>query len=82
MIENDVFLTSTLSIFEASIPNRAYTDKRSLKAMSPYLKEQYEERRTNFDNRLNDSTRNERLKRIMEFEYQYFQMGGLLCSGG
>jgi len=81
MIENDVFLTSTLSIFEASIPNRAYTDKRSLKAMSPYLKEQYEERRTNFDNRLNDSTRNERLKRIMEFEYQYFQMGGLLCSG-
>ncbi|WP_375578632.1 amidohydrolase family protein [Marivirga tractuosa] len=81
MIDNDVVLTSTLSIFEASIPNRAYADERSIKAMSQYLKKQYEERRTNFDNQLKDSTRNKRLKRIMEFEYQYFKMGGLLCSG-
>lgn len=81
MIDNGVILTSTLSIFEASIPNRAYADERSIKAMSPYLKEQYKERRKDFDNQLNDSTRNKRLKRIMEFEYQYFKMGGLLCSG-
>lgn len=81
MIEKDVFLTSTLSIFEASIPNRAYADERSIRAMSPYLKEQYKERRKDFDNQLKDSTRNKRLKRIMEFEYQYFKMGGLLCSG-
>jgi hypothetical protein len=81
MIDNDVFLTSTLSIFEASIPNRAYANEQSIDAMSPYLKEQYKERRTNFDEQLNDSTRNKRLKRIMEFEHQYFKMGGLLCSG-
>lgn len=81
MIDKGVFLTSTLSIFEASIPNRAYADERGLKAMSPYLKEQYEERRKNFDNQLNDYTRNKRLERIMDFEYQYFKMGGLLCSG-
>ena len=81
MIEKGVFLTSTLSIYEASIPNRAYADERSIKTMSPYLKEQYEERRKNFENQLEDSTRNKRLKRIMEFEYQYFKMRGLLCSG-
>jgi hypothetical protein len=81
MIDHEVFLTSTLSIFEASIPNRAYADERSIKIMSLYLKEQYEERRNNFDNQLTDSTRNKRLKRIMEFEYQYYKMGGLLCSG-
>lgn len=81
MINNAVVLTSTLSIFEASIPNRAYADDRSLQVMSPYLKNQYIERRKTFDEQLNDQTRNSRLKRIMQFEYQYFKMGGLLCAG-
>ncbi len=81
MIVKGVFMTSTLAIFESSIPNRGYADERSLQAMSPYLKTQYEERRKEFDNQLEDSTRNKRLNRIMAFEYQYFKMGGLLCSG-
>lgn len=81
MIDNKVVLTSTLAIFEASIPNRAYADKRTLQAMSPYLKNQYYERRKAFDEQLNDLTRNNRLNRIMQFEYQYFKLGGLLCSG-
>ncbi|HMQ08868.1 MAG TPA: amidohydrolase family protein [Saprospiraceae bacterium] len=81
MIDNKVVLTSTLSIYEASIPNRAYADERTLQAMSPYLKNQYEERRKTFDEQLSDLTRNNSLKRIMQFEYQYFKMGGLLCSG-
>ncbi len=34
MINNKVFLTSTLAIYEASVPNRAYADERTLKAMS------------------------------------------------
>ncbi|MBA4745669.1 MAG: amidohydrolase family protein [Muricauda sp.] len=81
MIDKEVFLTSTLSIYEASIPNRAYADKRTLKTMSPFLLNQYEERRENLDKNIKDTTRNNRLKRIMQFEYQYFKMGGLLCSG-
>lgn len=81
MIDNKVALTSTLSIYEASIPNRAYADERTLQVMSPYLKNQYDERRKAFDEQLNDLTRNNSLKRIMQFEYQYFKMGGLLCSG-
>lgn len=81
MINSGVVLTSTLSIFEASIPNRAYADDRSLQIMSPYLKSQYNESRKAFDEQLNDLTRNSRLKRIMQFEYQYFKMGGLLCAG-
>ncbi|WP_148261493.1 amidohydrolase family protein [Flagellimonas ruestringensis] len=81
MIDKEVFLTSTLSIYEASIPNRAYADKRTLKAISPSLLNEYKERRENFDKNIKDTTRNNRLKRIMQFEYQYFKMGGLLCSG-
>ncbi|WP_130736781.1 amidohydrolase family protein [Flavobacterium sp. J27] len=81
MIDNNVVLTSTLSIYEASIPNRAYADVRTLKAMSPFLLNQYKDRRTDFDKNINDTIRNNRLKRIMLFEYQYYKMGGLLCAG-
>lgn len=81
MINNNVILTSTLSIYEASIPNRAYADARALKAMSPFLLNQYKDRRTDFDKNIYDTIRNNRLKRIMLFEYQYYKMGGLLCAG-
>ncbi|MEN7551524.1 amidohydrolase family protein [Rapidithrix thailandica] len=81
MIDHQVFLTSTASIYEASVPNRGYADERSLKAMSPYLLEEYKERRSKFDQAINDLTREKRLKRIIEFEYQFYKMGGLLCSG-
>lgn len=81
MIDNNVVLTSTLSIYEASIPNRAYADTRALKVMSSFLLDQYMDRRSNFDKNINDTTRNNRLKRIMQFEYQYYKMGGVLCAG-
>lgn len=81
MIDHRVFLTSTLSIYEASIPNRAYADQRSLQMMSPALRQAYAERRDRLNQEINDSTRNHRFRRIMEFEYQYVKMGGLLCSG-
>lgn len=81
MIEHGVFLTSTLSIFESSIPHRAIADERTLKAMSPYLLNQYHENRSSAAGAQYDSIRENRLKRIMEFEYQFSKMGGLLGSG-
>lgn len=82
MIDKNVFLTSTLAIFESSIPQRAFADERTLEAMSPFLKAQYRERRKNFDNlEAADSLRIRRLKRIMEFEHQFFAMGGRLTAG-
>lgn len=81
MIDNEVMLTSTLSIYEASVPNRAYADDRTLETMSPYLLRTYQERRKQFDEEVRDLTREGRLKRIMQFEYQFHKMGGLLCSG-
>ncbi|WP_215225780.1 amidohydrolase family protein [Echinicola shivajiensis] len=82
MVDNKVFLTSTLAIYEASIPNRAYADERTLRAMSPFLLSQYRERRNNYDTqKTSDNIREKRLKRIMEFEYQFFKMGGTLTAG-
>ena len=50
--------------------------------MSPFLKSQYRERRNNFDNqKSSDNVRESRIKRIMEFEYQFFKMGGTLTAG-
>lgn len=81
MIDRKVFLTSTLSIFESSVPNRAIADQRTIQAMSPRLVERYQERRKAHDKEQADLTREQRLKRIMAFEYQFFKMGGLLGSG-
>ncbi|WP_298550850.1 MULTISPECIES: amidohydrolase family protein [Flavobacteriaceae] len=82
MIDNNVFLTSTLAIYESSVPNRAFADERTLEVMSSFLKSQYSERRNNFDSqKSSDNLRERRLKRIMEFEYQFFKMGGTLTAG-
>ncbi len=82
MIDQQAFLTSTLAIYEASIPERAFADERSLEAMSPYLVSQYQERRKNYEHQSSpDSIRLKRLKRIMEFEYQFYKMGGTLTAG-
>ncbi len=81
LIDNRVFLTSTLSIYEASIPNRSQVDRRALSIMSPILLDQYKNRRVAHDKQVKNNTRNHRFKRIMDFEYQFFKMGGILCSG-
>ena len=82
MIKNEVYLTSTLAIYESSIPQRGYVEERALKTMSPFLVSQYKERRKRYDSLLqNGNLREKRLKRIMEFEYQFYQMGGTLTSG-
>lgn len=82
MIDNKVFLTSTLAIYESSIPNRAYADERTIKAMSPFLISEYRERRNDYDTKKSShNIRERRLKRIMEFEYQFFKMGGTLTAG-
>ena len=82
MIENNVYMTSTLAIFESSIPQRGYAEERALKVMSPFLINQYNERRKRYDSlMLNSHLREKRLKRIMKFEYQFYKMGGTLTAG-
>lgn len=82
MIDNNVFMTSTLAIYESSMPDRAFADERSLKIMSPFLISQYQERRKNFDNlEKGYNTKEKTLKKRMYFEYQFYKMGGNLAAG-
>lgn len=81
LIANDVFLTSTQAIYESSIPTRAFADERSLEILSPFLISQYKERMKDYQSRNDDETRAKRFRRIMDFEYQFYKMGGNLTAG-
>ena len=81
MVEKGVFLTSTVSIYEASVPNRVRLDNRVKSVMSPYLINQYMERYQEAQRLKTDMTREKRLQRIMAFERKFYQIGGVLCSG-
>ncbi|WP_273568624.1 amidohydrolase family protein [Maribacter halichondriae] len=82
MVEKNVFMTSTLAIYESSISGRALADQRTLDAMAPFLVDQYKERRAQFNSLTsNDTIRENRLKRIMAFERRFFKMGGTLTAG-
>lgn len=82
MIDNEVYLTSTLAIFESSIPQRGYAEERALKILSPFLINQYQKRRKRYDSLMrNNNLRERRFKKIMQFEYQFYKMGGTLTAG-
>ncbi|WP_286269617.1 amidohydrolase family protein [Thalassotalea hakodatensis] len=79
MISNNVFLTSTLSIFESSISHRSQADQRSILLMSEQMKQRYQSSQQHKGK--SDHQREQRLKRIMAFDYQFYNMGGLLGAG-
>lgn len=82
MIDENVFMTSTLAIYESGMPDRAFADERSLKIMSPYLKSQYQNRRNSFDElEKGYDTKEQTLKKRMQFEHQFYKMGGNLTAG-
>ena len=50
--------------------------------MSPFLNLEYQKRRKDYNAQKSiEKIREKRLKRIMEFEYQFFRMGGTLTAG-
>lgn len=82
LIENGTVLTSTLSIYEASIPSRSLIDDRSSEIMSESFRENFKDLINNRSEKKEESkTREKRLKRIMEFEYRFYKKGGVLSAG-
>lgn len=81
LIENKTVLTSTLSIYEASIPSRSFLDDKSAQIMSETFRENFKDLNTPLETNENSKTREKRLKRIMDFEYKFFKKGGILSAG-
>lgn len=81
LVKNGTVLTSTLSIYEASIPSRSFIDEKSSQIMSETFRANFNKLNTPIENNENSKTREKRLKRIMEFEYKFFKKGGILSAG-
>ncbi len=83
MIENNVGLTSTLAIFEPSVPHRPPLEDRMLEAMAPAVREEYLATREQVSgmSQENAATITELLERSMKFEYMFAKAGGVLAAG-
>ena len=81
MIENDVPMTSTLSVYELFVPNRPTKDPRALEAMAPEVRADYLIARDRID--LEGQTRFtiDMLTNAMAYERAFVEAGGVLAAG-
>jgi hypothetical protein len=78
LVTHHVAVTSTLPVFEASVPGRPKLQSRTLNAMSAESAQSYLTARANL---LLDSPMTALLRKEMDFEVAFFKAGGLLLAG-
>ncbi len=81
MIAKGVAMTSTLAVYEISVPNRPPLEQRVLDAMSPDVQKEYLATRQQLAARAGDSPMIGGLKKAMEYERAFVKAGGLLAAG-
>jgi imidazolonepropionase-like amidohydrolase len=74
-------MTSTLAVFEISIPNRPPLEQRTLDAMSPDVQKEYLATRQQLAERVGQGRTEALLKKAMEYERAFVEAGGLLAAG-
>jgi hypothetical protein len=80
LVSNGVAVTSTLPVFELSVPGRPPVDQRVLDAMAPSARDSYLTRRAQVGSNQSSSA-GALLKKEMEFELAFARAGGLLLAG-
>lgn len=83
LVENDVAVTSTLAVYELSVPDRPPLSKieRTLNVMAPEVREEYLATREEIAGRAEDSYMPEVFRKAQEFEHMFYEAGGLLAAG-
>ena len=81
LVNRRVAVTSTLPVFEISVPNRAPLDARILDAMLPEERVYYLRRRAVISDGAANSDYPALFKKEMEFEREFVKQGGLLLAG-
>ncbi|MGQ0650295.1 MAG: amidohydrolase family protein [Gemmatimonadaceae bacterium] len=81
MIARGVAMTSTLAVYEISVPNRPPLDPRVMEAMSPEVQREYTATRERIAANAATSTAHTMLKKAMEYEMAFVKAGGLLAAG-
>jgi imidazolonepropionase-like amidohydrolase len=80
LVAHKVAVTSTLPVFEISVPNRPPLQQRVLDAMAPDIRIAYLTQRARIDES-KDSPMLALLKKEMKFEREFVKAGGLLIAG-
>ncbi|MGW8268682.1 MAG: amidohydrolase family protein [Longimicrobiales bacterium] len=80
LVAHGVAVTSTLPVFEISVPGRPPVDTRVLEAMGPSARESYLTRRAQIGS-IGGSPSGALLEMEMAFELAFFRAGGLLLAG-
>jgi imidazolonepropionase-like amidohydrolase len=81
LIAHHVAVTSTLPVFETSVPGRAPLDSRVLDAMTPEARLAYLTRRARVSDNAPTSDSGAIFKKELEFEHEFSKQGGLLLAG-
>lgn len=80
MVDSEVALTSTLAVYELSVPGRPPLEDRNLEALAPGARDEYLARREEIA-RAQDAVFLDLFPKAQRFEYKFFQAGGLLAAG-
>lgn len=81
MIAKGVPMTSTLAVYEISVPNRPPLESRVTEAMSPDVQKEYLATRERLAANAANSTQLRMLKQAMAYEMAFVKAGGLLAAG-
>ena len=81
MIDAGVPMTSTLAVYELSVPGRPLREPRMLEAMAPEVREDYLATRDRIDTTGQSNISLEMLKKGMAYERAFVAAGGLLGAG-
>ena len=81
LVAHHVAVTSTLPVFETSVPGRAPLDSRVLDAMTPEARLAYLTRRARISDNAASSDAAGIFKKELEFEHEFSKRGGLLLAG-
>ncbi len=81
LVAHHVAITSTLPVFETSVPNRAPLDARILDAMLPEARISYLRRRALISDGAAKSNWPALFKKELDFEREFVKQGGMLLAG-
>jgi imidazolonepropionase-like amidohydrolase len=80
MVNANVAMTSTLAVYELTVPNRPPLEDRVLDMMAPAVRDEYLQSRDEIANR-NDSPMTTLFPKAQAFEKAFVDAGGLLAAG-
>ncbi|HSR40876.1 MAG TPA: amidohydrolase family protein [Longimicrobiales bacterium] len=84
MVENGVAMTSTLAVYEISVPGRPPIEERVFEILAPEIAQEVREiarRRRNADPESGVGIHPAVYRKALEYEYAFVEAGGLLAAG-